>query len=60
MADEKPAAAPATAPADEKPAAPAPETGAFKSAADIRAWVRREIALAHAGHSDETRAALNP
>ena len=59
MADEKPAAAPATAPTDEKPAAPAPEAGAFKSAADIKAWVRKELTLAREGHSEETRKELN-
>ena len=51
-------AAEASAP-EPAPEAPAPSK-AFKSADDIKAWVRAELEMAMQGHSVQTRQEKNP
>lgn len=66
-ATPEPEALPAATPAPEAPnpppSAPPSRTksgDAFRSAADIKAWVRAEIDLAQCGLSEDERKARNP
>jgi hypothetical protein len=58
-AEPAPEAAPEAPTPEAAPPAP-PPSKAFKSADDIKAWVRAEVTLAAQGKSEETRKNENP